>query len=82
MDFVDDFTDSSSLESLEEALSTVIEQGEEREYIEVDEACAALAAAEILAAKLAKPGPDFPEELQPALATIQVNATEKGTQGS
>jgi len=73
MDFVGDFTDNPSLESLEEALATVIEQGEE-EYIEVDEASAALAAAEILAAKLAKPAPDFPQKLQPALAAIQVNA--------
>lgn len=75
MDFVGDFTDNPSLESLEEALSTVIEQGEEEEYIEVDEASAALAAAEILAATLAKPAPDFPQELQPALTTIRVNAS-------
>jgi hypothetical protein len=75
MDFVGDFTDNPSLESLEEALSTVIEQGEEGEYIEVDEASAALAAAEILAATLAKPASDFPQELRPALTTIQVNTT-------
>ena len=75
MDFVGDFTDNPSSESLEEALSTVIEQGKEGEYIEVDEASAALAAAEILAAALAKPASDFPQELRPALTTIQVNTT-------
>ena len=75
MDFVGGFTANPSLKSLDEALATVIEQGEEEEYIEVEEACAALAAAEILAATLAKPAPDFPQELQPVLATIQLNAT-------
>ena len=73
LDFVGDFTDNPSSESLEEALTTVIEQGEDEEYIEVDEASTALAAAEIIAATLAKPSPDFPQELQPTLATIEVN---------
>lgn len=75
MDFVGDFTDNPTLENLEETLSIVIEQGEEEEYADIEEASAALAAAEILAAILTKPAPDFPQELQPALTTIKVNAT-------
>jgi hypothetical protein len=73
MDFVGDFTANPSSESLEEAFTTVIEQGEDEEYMEVDEASAALAAAEIIAATLAKPAPDFPQELHLTLATIKVN---------
>lgn len=72
MDFVGDFTDAPSAESLQEALATVIELGEENEYIEVDEASAALAAAEIVAAKLGKPAPDFPEGLQQVLPNVQL----------
>jgi hypothetical protein len=74
MDFVSDFTDNPSLDSLEEALTTVVELGEDGEYIEVDEASAALAAAEIVAAVLQKPAVDFPAELQPVLASIHTNA--------
>jgi len=75
LDFTDDFTDNPSTESLEEALAVVVELGEENEYIEVDEASAALAAAEILAAKLGKPAPDFPADLQPTLAAVQHTTT-------
>nr|GFD58611.1 hypothetical protein [Tanacetum cinerariifolium] len=46
--------------------------GEENEYIEVDEASAALAAAEIVAAKIGKPTPDFPEALQQVLPGVQL----------
>jgi hypothetical protein len=74
MDFVGDFTDNPSLESLEEALATVVDLGDEGQYIEVDEASAALAAAEIVAATLKKPSSDFPEDLQPALTSISSNA--------
>ena len=73
MDFAGDFTDNPSLESLEEALTTVVNLGDEGEYIETDEASAALAAAEILAATLEKPSSDFPEDLKPMLATIHSN---------
>ena len=57
MDFVSDFTDNPSLESLEEALTTVVDLSEEDEYIEIAEDSAALAAAEILIASLTKPAP-------------------------
>lgn len=70
MDFVGDFTDKPSLKSLEEALATVVDLGEEGDYIEADEASAALAAAEIVAAILKKPSSDFPDNLQPTLALV------------
>jgi riboflavin biosynthesis pyrimidine reductase len=70
MDFVGDFIDNPSLESLVEVLTTVVDLGKDGEYIEVDEASAALAAAEIIAAVLKKPAVDFPAELQPVLASI------------
>jgi riboflavin biosynthesis pyrimidine reductase len=70
MDFVGDFIDNPSLESLVEVLTTVVDLGKDGEYIEVDEASAALAAAEIIAAVLKKPAVDFPAEFQPVLASI------------
>ncbi|TDN39251.1 DUF4259 domain-containing protein [Hymenobacter sp. UV11] len=70
MDFVADFIDNPSLESLEEPLTTVMSLSEEEEYIEVDEAGAALAAAEIVAAILAKPSVDFPSTLRAAIAPL------------
>ena len=75
MDFAVDFTEKPLLESLQEAFATVIGLGQENEYMEVDEASAALAAAEILATKLGKPAPDFPAALQPALTALQPTAS-------
>ncbi|MEJ7663537.1 MAG: DUF4259 domain-containing protein [Hymenobacter sp.] len=74
MDFVGDFTDEPTLETIEHALTVVVDVGEEGEYIEVDEASAALAAAEMVAALLKKPASDLPENLQPALASMRSNA--------
>ncbi|MVN75693.1 DUF4259 domain-containing protein [Hymenobacter sp. HMF4947] len=70
LDFVGAFTTTPSVENLAAALTTVINLGAEGEYIEVEEASAALAAAEILATVLGKPAPDFPAELRPALGAI------------
>ncbi|WP_083325981.1 DUF4259 domain-containing protein [Hymenobacter coccineus] len=77
MDFVGDFIDSPSLESIEDALTTVVDLGEEGEYIEVDEASVALAAAEMVAASFTKPAPDFPTELQPTSDSIGIGVALK-----
>ena len=62
-DFLDEFRDLPTDAMLLEALMAVVEAGEEQTYIEAEEASAALAAAEVVAASLARPSPDFPEAL-------------------
>ena len=62
-DFLDEFRDLPTDAMLLEALMAVVEAGEEETYIEAEEASAALAAAEVVAASLARPSPDFPEAL-------------------
>ena len=62
-DFLNEFRDMPTDAVILEALTAVVEAGAEETYIEADEASAALAAAEVVAASLAKPSPDFPEAL-------------------
>ncbi len=71
-DFVSEFKQMPSEAALLEVLTVVAEMGEEDEYIEADEAGAALAAAEIVAAALGRPGPDFPADLQPAVVQLSL----------
>jgi hypothetical protein len=72
MDFKEEFVTNPSLETVENALLlNDYEEGEE--YLEVDEACAALAAAEIVAAILGKPSADFPSNLQKTIHPISSN---------
>jgi len=76
MDFEEEFLENPTVDTLEEALliaSDSPEHLEEEEYLEVDEACAALVAAEILAASMRKPATDFPEELREAALTLQTS---------
>jgi hypothetical protein len=76
MDFEEEFLENPTVDTLEEALliaSDSPEHLEEEEYLEVDEACAALVAAEILAASMRKPATDFPEELWEAALTLQTS---------
>jgi hypothetical protein len=67
MDFVGDFMESPVVDTIQEALLLVIEAGAEEEYIDTDEASAALAAAEIVAAALGRSSQDAPEELGAAI---------------
>ena len=71
-DFAAEFREMPTENLLLEAFILVIEAGENEEYIELPEAGAALAAAEIVAAALAKPAADFPEDLQ--LSVIRLNS--------
>ncbi|MFC6223240.1 DUF4259 domain-containing protein [Hymenobacter artigasi] len=77
MDFVGEFIESPSLDVINEALSVVIEAGAEEEYIEVDEASAALAAAEIVAAALGQAATDVPEELPASIQKIGLTVDDK-----
>jgi len=73
MDFAEKFLENPTVDVLEEALLIANESSdhlEGEEYLEVDEACAALAAAEVLAASLGKPATDFPKKLQEAVLII------------
>jgi hypothetical protein len=62
-DFLAEFRHMPTDAILLDALMVVVEAGEEEMYIEADEASTALAAAEVVAASLGKPSPDFPEAL-------------------
>ncbi|MBU6121846.1 DUF4259 domain-containing protein [Hymenobacter siberiensis] len=77
MDFVGEFIESPNLDVINEALSVVIEAGAEEEYIEVDEASAALAAAEIVAAALGQAATDVPEELPASIQKIGLTVDDK-----
>lgn len=77
MDFVGDFMESPAIDTIKEALLLVIEAGAEEEYIETDEASAALAAAEIVAATLGKASQDAPEELGAAIKNAGLTVDEK-----
>jgi hypothetical protein len=73
MDFAEEFLENPTVDALEEALLIANDSSdhlEGEEYLEVDEACAALAAAEVLAASLGKPATDFPKKLQEAVLII------------
>ena len=77
MDFVGEFIETPNLDVIKEALSFVIEAGAEEEYIEVDEASAALAAAEIVAAALGQAATDVPEELQASIQKTGLTVDDK-----
>lgn len=77
MDFVGDFMESPSIDTIKEALRLVIEAGAEEEYIETDEASAALAAAEIVAATLGRASQDAPEELGATINNVGLTVDEK-----
>ena len=77
MDFVGDFKESPTIDVIKEALSLVIEAGTEEEYIEADEASAALIAAEIVAVVLGQAAPDAPEELSALVQKAGLTADDK-----
>lgn len=77
MDFVGDFRESPTIDLIKEALSLVIEAGTEEEYIEADEASAALTAAEIVAVVLGQAAPDAPEELSALVQKAGLTADDK-----
>lgn len=69
-DFLAEFRHRPTDATLLEALMVVVEAGEEEMYIEAEEAHAALAAAEVVAASLARPSADFPEALNPVVRNL------------
>ena len=77
MDFVGGFMESPSIDAIKEALLFVVEAGAAEEYVETDEASAALVAAEIVAAILGRASQDAPEELVTAIKNSGLTADEK-----
>ncbi|SNR29685.1 MULTISPECIES: DUF4259 domain-containing protein [Hymenobacter] len=69
-DFLAEFREDPSEVLLLEALVTAVE---EEGYLEVDAAGAALAAAEVVAAWLGQPSPDFPDDLLPRADNLDVS---------
>ena len=77
MDFVGDFLESLTEVSISDSLSFVIDASAEEEYIEVDEASAALAAAEIVAAIIGRAASDLPNELVAAIEKMRFEPYQK-----
>ena len=75
-DFLADFADDPSEVQLLEALITA---AEEESYLERDAAAAALAAAEIVAAWLGSPAPDFPADQLALTDELDVNDEDELT---
>ncbi|WMJ75294.1 DUF4259 domain-containing protein [Cytophagaceae bacterium ABcell3] len=67
LDWVNEFLESPSIDFVQDTLQQVIENDD---YIEVDEATSALAAAEVVAALKGKPSSDFPKEIHDNLASL------------
>lgn len=72
-DFAGEFRDNHTEAMLYEALATA---AEEEDYLEVDAAGQALAAAEIVAAILGKPSKDFPADLIPVIVKLDASESE------
>ena len=77
MDFVGDFLESPTEVALSDALAIVIDAGADEEYIEVDEASAALAAAEMVAAANGHGSVDLPQDLSAAIKKPGFKPNEK-----
>ncbi|MET4073189.1 DUF4259 domain-containing protein [Hymenobacter sp. UYCo722] len=77
MDFVGEFLESPSEVAISASLGFVIDARADEEYIEVDEASAALAAAEIVAAIIGRAASDLPEELSAAIEKMGFEANQK-----
>ena len=77
MDFVGDFLESPTETALSDALAIVIDASAEEQYIEVEEASAALAAAEMVAAANGRGSSDFPQELSALLKKTGFVPNEK-----
>ena len=75
MDFVAEFKEMPSENFLVESLGLIVEAGDGEEYIEAPEASAALAAAELVAAAVGNPAPDFPAELHESLTKMGISET-------
>jgi hypothetical protein len=76
LDFLAEFRQSPSEVALVEALTIVVEMGEDEEYIDADEAGAALVAAELVAAARQRPAPDFPADVAPLLVALDTAEDE------
>jgi hypothetical protein len=68
MDFVGEFLEKANLSTIQSALTAA--GGDE--YLESPEACCAIAAAELLAAKLGKPSTDLPPDIPSVLGQVTV----------
>lgn len=66
MDFIGDFMDQPEWSRVLAAIALANAEG----YLESPDACNAIVSAELLAARLGKPGPDLPEDLPPVLAAL------------
>ena len=77
MDFVGDFVESPTEVALSDALAIVIKAGADEEYIEMDEASAALAAAEMVAAANGRGSFDLPQDLSAAMEKLGFKPNEK-----
>lgn len=76
LDFLAGFRQSPSEVALVEALTIVVEMGEDEEYIDADEASAALVAAELVAAARLRPASDFPADVAPLLVALDTAEDE------
>ncbi|GAB3745156.1 hypothetical protein GCM10027594_23790 [Hymenobacter agri] len=77
MDFVGDFLESPTEVAVSDTLGFVIDASADGEYIEVGEASAALAAAEVVAAVIGQAAADLPEELRAGIAEMHFEINPK-----
>jgi hypothetical protein len=77
MDFVGDFLVSPTEVFSSDSLAFVIDANAEEEFIEVDEASAALAAAEIVAAVIGRAASGLPKELSAAIGKMGFEPNQK-----
>lgn len=72
LDFLGGFREEPTENTLLEALTPVVEAGEEEDYVEAPDASAALAAAELVAAWRGNPAPNLPDGMPALLADLKV----------
>ena len=77
MDFVGEFLESPTEIAISDSLAFVLDAAADEEYIEVDEASAALAAAEIVAAVIGRAAPDLPEKLSAMIQETGFETSQK-----
>jgi len=73
MDWVAELVQSKDVSVIEEALRFVVERSDD-EYVELPEACRALAAAEVVAALNGAGSPDLPDEVKQWIRQHQVGS--------
>lgn len=74
LDFLDGLSAETAVGEVQSAMTTLIESSQEDEGAESWEAGAGLAAAELVAAALGRPGPDLPEDASNAVRALESDA--------